>query len=64
MSEKGKMITLKLDEATAARLSLFCKRALIERVEPFSGSEAEARKMFAALDDLGTALEGQGFSPR
>jgi hypothetical protein len=59
-----KTVLLKLNEATAKRLSVFCKRAFIERVEPFAGSEDEAVKMMEALDDLRAALEEQGFSPR
>jgi hypothetical protein len=58
------MITVQLDEATAAQLAQFCKRALIERVEPFSADEAEARKMMKALGVLRGALKDRGFAPR
>jgi hypothetical protein len=59
-----KTVLLKLDKDTAARLSVFCKRAIIERVKPFAGDETEANKMLKALDNLRDALEEQGFSPR
>jgi hypothetical protein len=58
------MITVKLDEATATQLAQFCKRTMIERVEPFASDEAEAVKMMKALDSLGEALQDQGFDPR
>jgi hypothetical protein len=58
------MIAVKLDEATVKQLARFCKRAMIERVEPFAADEAEAIKMLKALDALGAALADQGFAPR
>ena len=58
------MITLKLDKVTAAQLAQFCKRAMIERVEPFAAGEDEASEMMKALDALGDALRSQGFYPR
>jgi hypothetical protein len=64
MREKGKTITLKLEESTAARLAVFCKRAIIERVGPFAADESEAHKMMEALDELRLALETHGLSPR
>jgi hypothetical protein len=60
----GKMITINLDNATAAKLAQFCKRAMLERVEAFAADEAEAYKMMKALDGLKKALADQGFAPR
>jgi hypothetical protein len=59
-----KTITLEVDETTAGMLALFCKRAIIERVEPFADGEAEAHRMTVALENLRRVLEKQGFSPR
>lgn len=58
------MITIKLDESTATHLAQFCKRAIIERVEPFAADEAEACEMMKALDALREALHSRGFAPR
>jgi hypothetical protein len=58
------MIAINLDKATAAQLSQFCKRAMIERVGPFAADRVEASKMMKALDVLRAALEDQGFAPR
>jgi hypothetical protein len=63
--EKGeKMITINLDNTTAAQLAEFCKRAMPERVEAFAADEAEAYNMMKALDGLKEALADQGFDPR
>jgi hypothetical protein len=58
------LITLQLDETTATQLAQLCKRAIIERVEPFAADEAEAYEMTQALDALRDALQSQGFAPR
>jgi hypothetical protein len=58
------MITVKLDEATATQLAQFCKRAMIERVEPFASDEGEAYEMMKAIEELGEALKDRGFEPR
>jgi hypothetical protein len=59
-----KTVSLNLDEETAMLLSIFCKRAIVERVEPFASDHGEANEMLVALDNLQDALEEQGFSPR
>ena len=59
-----KTITARLEEATAKSLATLCKRAILERVEPFAADGAEARGMLRALEELGAALAEQGFSPR
>jgi len=56
--------TIKLDEDDAAILALMCKRACLERVEPFAAGETEARKMSAVLFRLQMQLIDQGFNPR
>jgi hypothetical protein len=61
---QGGTITARLEESAARRLAVFCKRATIERVEPFAGDEGEAAKMLEALADLREALEAEGFAPR
>jgi hypothetical protein len=58
------MIVLRVEEQTAKRLALLCKRAMPERVKPFAADAAEAGAMQLALEDLGRALEEQGFAPR
>jgi hypothetical protein len=58
------MIVLRVEEKTAKQLALLCKRAMPERVRPFAADTAEAGAMLLALEDLGRALEDQGFAPR
>lgn len=58
------MVEVKIDDGTAKYLSLFCKRALIDRVRPFSADESEAVKMLEALDNLKLLLEGEGVVAR
>jgi hypothetical protein len=57
-------VAMLLEERTARRLAVFCKRAIIERVMPFAADGVEAEKMLRALEELGSLLEEQGFSPR
>jgi hypothetical protein len=47
--EPKKMITVQLEEKTAGRFAVFCKRALIERVRPFAANESKACRMMTAL---------------
>jgi hypothetical protein len=58
------MITVAMDEKTAKTLALLCKRAMPERVRPFAADTTEACAMLLALEELGAALEKQGFAPR
>jgi hypothetical protein len=60
----GAMIVLRVEERTAKQLAQLCKRAMPERMEPFAADAAEAGAMLLALEDLGRALEEQGFAPR
>jgi hypothetical protein len=60
----GTVITLQLDETTAAQLAQFCKRANCERVEPFAANAIELGAMLRALNALREALKSQGFDPR
>jgi hypothetical protein len=55
------MITVQIDESTATQLAMFCKRATIERVGPFSADEGEAYEMMKALEDLRLILQEQGY---
>jgi len=59
-----KYIMIRLDEHDAEILALMCKRACLERVEPFASNETEARKMSNAPFQLQQRLEEQGFVPR
>jgi Holliday junction resolvasome RuvABC DNA-binding subunit len=63
-AEAAKTVTVTLEEKTAERLAAFCKRAFIERVQPFASSRIEAERMLMALEELGSALEKLGYSPR
>jgi hypothetical protein len=64
MNRDKTTITVKLDEHTAMRLAQLCKRAIVERIEPFAANEAEACEMMKAIDALHNALYDQGFDPR
>ncbi|MBO9136900.1 hypothetical protein J5289_21685 [Rhizobium sp. B230/85] len=57
-------IQIELDDIQALALANFCKRAFIERVQPFSQSENEAWQMVYAIDALRFALEKAGWFPR
>jgi hypothetical protein len=63
-SDAEGMVAVQLTGTTAARLALFCKRAIMERVEPFAADLREAGKMLLALNELGAALEEEGYAPR
>jgi hypothetical protein len=59
-----KIISLQLEEGAARQLAALCKRAFLERVQPFAASREEAESMLAALDELAKALSDSGFAPR
>jgi hypothetical protein len=63
-AERGKTMTVSLDERAASALAQLCKRTIVERVKPFAANEAEACEMTEALERLGAALSDQGFAPR